>query len=278
MKIRPPWSRRRCTQPATRTPLAHVARAQLAGPARCGSGWLAARLTAPAPLHQRAAPRRRPPPRVCSPRGHVLDLDAASPTITVDARADPVGLLQLTLQRAAGLLELHAQAASRSSPRERERRRARVGARPAPRTRRRACRLSASPSAASRIRSTPAAKPTPGSAGPAELLDQAVVAAAAAERVLRAERAGSELEHRARVVVEPAHERRVDLVAEARVVEQRPHRREVLGVLGGEPVEQPRAPAITARVPGWSASNARSGLASSRSRTSSESSASCARR
>ena len=50
----------------------------------------------------------------------------------------------------------------------------------------------------------------------AELLDQAVVAAAAADARLRAERVGGELEHGPRVVVEAAHERRIELVAEAR--------------------------------------------------------------
>src|SRR3712207_9418588 len=46
----------------------------------------------------------------------------------------------------------------------------------------------------------------------AELLDQAVVAPAAADAALGAQRVRGELEHRARVVVEAADERRVDLV------------------------------------------------------------------
>ena len=57
----------------------------------------------------------------------------------------------------------------------------------------------------------PAPKPIPGVGGPPICLDQAVVAAAAADRVLRADRLVHELEGRARVVVEPAHERRHEL-------------------------------------------------------------------
>jgi hypothetical protein len=45
----------------------------------------------------------------------------------------------------------------------------------------------------------------------AELLDQAVVAAAAADRALRADRLVDELERGARVVVEAAHERRASV-------------------------------------------------------------------
>ena len=71
----------------------------------------------------------------------------------------------------------------------------------------------------------------------AQLLDQAVVAAAAAERRLRPQALGLELEHRARVVVEPAHERGIDLVGHPGLVEQRPHLGEVLRVLRGQPVD-----------------------------------------
>ena len=62
----------------------------------------------------------------------------------------------------------------------------------------------------------PAAQPMPGVGRAAELLDEAVVAPAAADAALRAERVGGELEDGARVVVEAAHERRVDLVGDAR--------------------------------------------------------------
>ena len=84
----------------------------------------------------------------------------------------------------------------------------------------------------------------------AELLDEAVVAAAAADTGLRAERVARELEDRARVVVEPAHERRVDLVRQVGAVEQRAHGGEVLGVLTGETVEQPRRPGHHVPCPG----------------------------
>ena len=63
---------------------------------------------------------------------------------------------------------------------------------------------------ASSMRSRPMAKPIAGSFGAAELLDHAVVAAAAEQGVLRAElaRRGADLEQRARVVVEAAHQAR----------------------------------------------------------------------
>ena len=72
----------------------------------------------------------------------------------------------------------------------------------------------------------------PGVGARAELLDEAVVAPAAADAALRAERVARELEDRARVVVQPAHERVVDLVGQLDGVEQRADLREVLGVLG----------------------------------------------
>ena len=54
----------------------------------------------------------------------------------------------------------------------------------------------------------------------AHLLDQLVVATAAADAVLRGvERLAAELERGARVVVEPAHEPRVDLVRDPEAVE-----------------------------------------------------------
>ena len=56
----------------------------------------------------------------------------------------------------------------------------------------------------------------------AKLFDQPVVAAAAARGVLgRLERGGFEFERGAGVVVEAAHERRVDVVGDARRVEAR---------------------------------------------------------
>jgi len=55
------------------------------------------------------------------------------------------------------------------------------------------------------------------------LLDQAVVAAAAADPALRAQHVAAELEHRARVVVEAAHQQRVQRVGDSEVVQQSTH-------------------------------------------------------
>src|SRR5207237_236339 len=68
----------------------------------------------------------------------------------------------------------------------------------------------------------------------ADLLDQPVIAAAAADRVLRADRLVLELEGRARVVVQPTHERRDELVAHAVGVEKAAHLLEVLAALVAE--------------------------------------------
>src|SRR5690606_14123312 len=65
--------------------------------------------------------------------------------------------------------------------------------------------------------------------GPAaELLDEPIVASAGADRALRAEPVRDPLEDRARVVIEPAHEPRVDLVLDPGVLEQPPQPLEVL--------------------------------------------------
>ena len=105
----------------------------------------------------------------------------------------------------------------------------------------------------------------------AELLDQAVVAAAAADARLRAERVAGELEHRARVVVEPAHERRVELVARRRRRRAaRARCAKCSASSGSSAVEQLRRVRASPRcVPGSPESNARSGLRSIRLRTSS---------
>ena len=67
---------------------------------------------------------------------------------------------------------------------------------------------------------------------PAQRLDEAVVAAAATERVLRrVERAAGELERGAQVVVEAAHEPGLDDVRDAEGVEAVAHGGEVLGRL-----------------------------------------------
>ena len=65
----------------------------------------------------------------------------------------------------------------------------------------------------STTRSTPIAKPTPGSL-PAELRDEPIVAAAGAHRILGAQRIGNPFEYRAGVVIEPAHQARIDRVGD----------------------------------------------------------------
>jgi hypothetical protein len=85
-------------------------------------------------------------------------------------------------------------------------------------------------------------RPThPGCRRAAELLDEPVVAPASAERGLGAQPLGHELEHGARVVVEAADQRRIDLILETRRVEQGADLPEVLGVLRRDPVDQPRS-------------------------------------
>ena len=79
-----------------------------------------------------------------------------------------------------------------------------------------------------------------GGRGPAEQLDQPVVAAAAAEPRLGAEPIAGELEDRPVVVVKAADERAIERVGDARLVEQTPDRSEMLRVLAGEAVEHLR--------------------------------------
>ena len=112
----------------------------------------------------------------------------------------------------------------------------------------------------------------------AERLHQPVVAPAAAHAALRAQVGRLELEHRARVVVQAAHERLVALPGQAGVVEHRGDGVEVLAVLGREAPNSRGAPAMTACVPRSLASKARSGLSSMRSRTSGLSASEWARR
>ena len=69
---------------------------------------------------------------------------------------------------------------------------------------------------------------------PADRLDQPVVAPAAADRALRADRLVPELERRARVVVEAPDERRLELVTDAGRVEERPDLLEVRPALVAE--------------------------------------------
>ena len=223
MKISPPWSRRRCTQPATRTRLADARRRRARRPG------VAVVVRARRP--HSAAPRdvvhdACPASTVLLlSRLHVLQRGALVAEDGNVAGARPVGLLELALERAARRVRVSPlRPARRTSAASRNAaacvlRRAR---------RRRTGRAAARPPAASRsaVMQDPLDAARPADAGrvrPADLLDQPVVAAAAADAGLRAERVGGELEHGARVVVEPAHERVVDLVGLADAVEQRAH-------------------------------------------------------
>ncbi len=248
-------------------------------PRRRGSRWraVAASSDVPSRAGRGRRSRRAPAPPARRSPCPSSTVPSSSPKIGNVAGAGPVGLLELALARAPGELQLRvrarrarasaasANAATRRCPADVEVARPASGA--------------GAWSPASSIRSTPAAQPMPGVGGAAEQLDQPVVAPAAADARLRAERVGGELEERARVVVEAAHERRVDLVGDAGGVQERADLGEVLGVLGGRGGRAAAARrSITSRVPGWSASKARSGLRSMRARTSSDSSSSWARR
>ena len=229
MKIRPPWSRRRWTQPATRACV--PARSAVS----CAAPGVAVAVGPRGMLHDSLAPRRivgitaRWRELALLSGLHVLERRASSSRDDRDvAGAEPVGVLELALQRAAGELELRREPGAGG-------RRGRVRR---PRVAAPACgcasgneqvdelgRERAARRRASSIRSTPGGPAGGGGRRAAELLDQAVVAAAAADPGLCPERVAGELEQRARVVVEAADERRVDLVAEAGVVEQHPHLR-----------------------------------------------------
>ena len=91
----------------------------------------------------------------------------------------------------------------------------------------------------------------PGRRPPAEQLDEAVVAAAAAERLLLAVAAGQvELEGGPRVVVEAADEGRFQPVRHAERVEVRPDRGEVLRAGVAQVVGDPRRAALIAAIAG----------------------------
>ncbi len=155
------------------------------------------------------------------------------------AGADPVGVPELALQRPAGELELRLEPGAARLNRQLERR-ARALAiadrdvqvdelgRGRELARRQQYPLDPRRPARGRGR------------GPVEQLDQAVVAPAAAHAGLCPELVAGELEHRACVVIQPAHQGRVELVAQPGIVEQRADAREVLGVLGIEPVQELR--------------------------------------
>jgi hypothetical protein len=154
------------------------------------------------------------------------------------AGADPVGVLELALEAAAGEVDLDRDPRVAQFGRQRHRPLplARVGdgdegVAPLPRhlfVQRQQDPLD------------PGGEPDRGGRRPAELLDQAVVAAAAADLRLRPEPVADEGEDRPRVVVEAADQVRVDDVGDAGGVEQRPHLGEVLGVLPLQPLDDRR--------------------------------------
>ena len=88
------------------------------------------------------------------------------------------------------------------------------------------------------MRSCPIAQPMPGVPGPPNWRHQAVVAAAGADRALRAERIGGPFEHRARVVIQPAHQSRLDIILDAGASQVGAQRLEVLPRFGIEGLEQ----------------------------------------
>ena len=117
----------------------------------------------------------------------------------------------------------------------------------------------------STMRSIPLANPTRRRRRAADLLDQIVVAAAPAERGLRPERLAHELEGRARVVVEPAHEGRRQPVLDPVGVEVPADAGEVrLALLAQRLADLRRLRQRLLHAPGFWArlSNTRSGLVS----------------
>ena len=111
----------------------------------------------------------------------------------------------------------------------------------------------------------PIAKPHAGVGLPPSALEQAVVAAAAGDGALRAQAVGDPFEHRAIVIVEAAHEPRIDLERDAAVGEEllqavevraRRRRRGARRAVG--------APAIISCMSGFLESRMRSGFACSR--------------
>ena len=117
-------------------------------------------------------------------------------------------------------------------------------------TSRRAAGSGKTPSAsqARRMRSMPEAEADAGRRWAAEVFDQAVVATAAPDGVLRRlERGRGELERGARVVVEAADEARIDLVRDAGRVETVSDAGEVRPAVVAEPVEHDAAPRSSRR-------------------------------
>jgi hypothetical protein len=89
-------------------------------------------------------------------------------------------------------------------------------------------------------RSTPIAKPQAGAGLPPSCCDQAVVTTAGTDRPLRAEAIGDPLENRQVVVVEAAHQARVDREGLAGVAQHLLHALEMRQRLGAQVIDQLR--------------------------------------
>jgi hypothetical protein len=98
----------------------------------------------------------------------------------------------------------------------------------------------------------------------AQLRDQAVVAAAGADGALRAELVGHPLEHGQVVVIESAHQARIDPVGNRRILEQLLHALEMFERFLAEIVDQLRRRLDQACSAGFLVSRMRSGLLCSR--------------
>ena len=201
------------------------------------------------------------------------------------ASAAGVGLLELRLHAArpfgARGVHLHRQAGGAQRLARHHRDAAALRGRERSRRRRRRRRGIATPTASSSssMRSMPMPQPTAGRPLAAELLEQAVVAAAAADGALRAEAVGHPLEDGQVVVVEAAHQARVDAVRRARRRRARRARRRSARATRrrGSPSAAARRRAI-ACIAGFLLSRMRSGLLCRRRRASSSSASACCSR
>ena len=281
---RPPWSRRRCTQPATRTCVADPRGAQTRRTRCRGSGSAAA----PACRRPSAGTGEQLLPQAgerdllllaarMSRTAAAARSHSSGPTITTHGapRRSAWFIWPLRQRRRGPSSPRRPPRAAPTSARKTRGARLRLGhdehelravaaARPPPRRPRRARR----PAPA---RSAPGRSPSrrPASASPPSCSIRPVVAPAAADAALRAERVGAELEHRARVVVEPAHQPRVELVVDRRrrraaAAPRRSARAsasESRSIIFG-------AASVTATISGASQSKARIGLISIRARCS----------
>ena len=176
-------------------------------------------------------------------------------------RADAVRLLHLALDRPVREIEVGGQ--TRPAQLGHQREGARRGPRRRPPRRPHLARAGRLRSAVLLEREGDAVDPESPAAArcrrAAELLDQAVVAPAAPDSRLRPEALALELEDRARVVVEPADQGRVELVGDAIRLEKLANPLEVLGVRLVEAVKQsrcvghhlPRALVVGVESPQW---------------------------